>query len=135
MIRVPGPSMKITPALNGEILNLGNAGAENLAFGGFGIDIVPSGDFTGGFSPLGRSAILDASDDDLSFVMWPFRAFYLNGTPPASFALQTISDSIQITGRSYIVVPAPGIAVGLLVACSTGTCDLYWQQMHGNTIP
>lgn len=134
--QIPGPSFLITPdtqsALDGGIAVLGNAGMPNVAFGGFGIDFVTSLDFEGSIAVVARSEILDASDNDVTFVAWPVRPFYLNGAVPESFALQ---NEVLVTGRSYLVVPAPGVAIGLLVSCSVGSCMVYWQQLTGNTIP
>lgn len=134
--QIPGPSFLITPAtaneLAGSPARLGNTGNPNVAFGGFAIDVVPDANFQGSVAVLGRSEIKDASDDEVSFMAWPVRYFYLNGDTPDSFALQS---DVIVTGRSYLVVPAPGAEIALLIACSAGSAKVYWQQITGNTIP
>lgn len=134
--QIPGPSFLITPAttaaLSGGIAVLGNAGMPNVAYGGFGIDFVPSIDWIGSIAVVGRSEIRDASDDSVSFVPWPVRAFWLNGAVPDSFALDS---EVLVTARSYLIVPAPGADIGLLISCTAGSCKVYWQQLTGNTIP
>lgn len=131
-VSVPGRKFGFGTGQHGKILCVGDSTPDNTWVGGYAFDIRPSLDFAGSIAPVCRLGTREAGADDLTFVAWPFRAFYLNGMP-ADGSMQPVGTAI--TGASSIVVPAPGQTVGLLIACTAGTCTVYNTSLTGPTIP
>lgn len=133
---VPGPKFTITPKAvadaNGLFL-LGNTDPDNALNGGYAIDIRTDISWAGSIVFTGRSGVHRAGFDDIAGLgNWPFRAFYLNGVPYDGSMVS--GAAAVITGTSSILVPAPGITVGMGVVCTSGSAVMYYMPLQGTTI-
>jgi hypothetical protein len=130
---IPGPKFTITPKstsdANGLFL-LGNTDPDNALVGGYVIDFRMDQLWSGTIALTGRSGVHRAGFDDIAGLgNWPFRAFYLNGVPWDGSMLS--GSAALITATSAIIVPAPGITIGMVVGCSAGSCQMYYVPVTG----
>ena len=114
---------------NGLFLEVGNASPLDRT-GVVVIHFVPDVDFVGEFAVLGRprNQPATAADTGAPFVPVGYIAVNVNGA-----AVDRRYSQATVTGPGIIEVPANGLSVGLLVACSAGKCDLYFARLTGAT--
>jgi hypothetical protein len=119
----------VQPAQDGNIAVLGNTQDENPS-GAISVSFYPSFDFTGSFAVVGRPPGISTSDTSVPWQAIPYRLVSLQDVASDySFKSDTINTA------AIIHVPANGLAVGLLVACSAGTTQLWIKPMYGATSP
>ena len=133
---IPGPKFTLTAKAvsdaNGVFL-LGNTDPDNAVVAGYAIDLRMDSNWVGTIGFTGRSGTIQAGADDIAGLgAWPFRAFYLNGTP--SDGTMVSGASALITATSSIILPASGITIGMVVSCNAGTCTLYYLPVQGPTV-
>lgn len=92
------------------------------------VQFVPDVDFVGAFAVVGRPRDQSTSPSvaQAPFVPVPYIAVNTNGA-----AAERTLGSAPITQQGIIEVPANGLSVGLLVACTAGTCKLYMARLAG----
>lgn len=133
---IPGPKYKITPKASQDasgLFMLGNTDPENAVVGAYSIHFVMSTDWVGSIGVLGRSGLVQAGEDDIALLgPWPFRAFVLNGTSVDPSVYQ-VGTSAIITSTSNILVPGYGQTIGLLAACTVGSCTMYYTPLLGQS--
>ena len=90
----------------------------------------PSVDFTGSFAVMGRPRNQPTTADDIGapFVPVGYIAVNVDGA-----AVDRLYSSATISGPGIIEVPAHGLSIGLLVACTAGTCQLWFARLEGAT--
>ncbi len=113
-----GRAYVVTTNDHGQILNLGNVSDGRT--GTFSVVFAPNPLFVGQFGVVGRPFGKPANDDGLPFQQIPYRRVTLGGTPSDR---TIVSD--PLTGAFIIEVPATGLVIGLLVACTQGGGTLY----------
>lgn len=115
----------ITAADNGLILDLGPAATQSNV-GTFTLQFQP--DITSDFQAIVMGVIYGhaSNNANVAFVPVPYRRISLADVA-SDYAL--VKD--PITGAALIQVPANGLSVGLLVACTKGTCTLVSWDMNG----
>lgn len=107
------------------IADMGPAASE-ARVGTYIVQFVPSGDFVGEFKVLGKLFGEAARAADASFAPIPYRRININGLA-SDYAI--VSDVIN--GASIIQVPCNGMALGLLMTCSAGSCDVVSWDLSG----
>ena len=124
---VIGRKKVVSPSDDGKMLLLADTGS-GLA-GVWAIQFWPDPDspFDGSISVQARIQGQQAYDDKAPVAPVPFRAAVLNGAI-GDYALR----SDLITGASLFYVPATGLAVALLVQCSSGRGTLYSYPREGD---
>lgn len=118
---------KVTPAHNGEISDLGPATA-NASLGTFVIQFITSEDFVGSFAVLGRAYGQNARDAEAQMMSIPYRRANVNGV---ASDYKMVGD--VISGPGLIQIPANGLAIGLLVECSAGECEVVSWPLQGSS--
>lgn len=119
----------VQPAQDGNIAVLGNTQDENPS-GAISVSVYPSQDFAGSFAIVGRPPGISTSDTSVPWQAIPYRLVSLQDVASDySFKSDTISQA------AIIHVPANGLAVGILIACSAGTTQLWIKPMYGATAP
>lgn len=114
----------ITPDDHGNIGELGPSSTGGV--GTIVIQFAPRLGFVGSFAILGKaygSAAVNAP-----FLPLPYRR--VNVANSAS-DYTMVSDVVADTG--IIQVPANGLSVGLLIACTAGQCDVYVWDLDGSS--
>lgn len=117
---------KVTTADHGENIGLGDAhdGRTSVWF----IQFVPDANWQGGFGVLGRAYGPPANTDSAPFVPIPYRRVNLAGQA-SDRAL--VADALN--NESFIIeIPANGLHISLLCACSAGTGKLYSWPLSGS---
>lgn len=132
---IPGPKYTITPKASqdaGGLFMIGNTDPDNISVGSWSIHFVMSNDWVGSIGLLGRNAVHKAGVDDVPMVgPWPFRAFYLNNAPTDGSMVS--GSAAVVTGTSTILVPASGYTIGMVVACTAGSCTMYYLPLMGQS--
>lgn len=118
--------IRITPQVHGSIGVLGNA-FDGGAPGFISVQIATSADFAGSFQVVGSAGTKDASDTDLPFVQVPYTRIYVDNAV-ADYGLVTD----DIVGNALIQIPANGIKVGLVIACTAGSAWVAPLAVAGN---
>lgn len=117
----------ITTTDSGDILDMGPAGTESLV-STFVLQFITSGDFAGSFAVLGRVFGQAAKDANAAFATVPYRRVNVNGVS-SDYAI--VSD--LITGPGIIQVPMNGMALGLQVTCTAGSCQVVSWDLQGSS--
>ncbi len=126
---VAGPMFLVQPPQDGNILVVGNTQDENPS-GAATLTFLPSQDFTGSFAIVGRPPGISTSNTSVPWQAIPYRLVSLQDVA-SDYSFK--SDTISVA--AIIQVPANGLAVGVLVACSAGTAQLWIKLMEGATSP
>lgn len=117
--------VKVSPSDDGDILDLGPA-SNGATVGVFGIQFIPSQDFVGQFGVLGRALGQAAKEANAPFIPFPYRRVNVAGVASDR---TIVSDVISASGA--IEVGSNGWSIGLLVACSAGTCAIIVMDLNG----
>ncbi len=115
----------VKPDDDGDIADMGPAGTAALV-ATYTIQFIPSADFAGQFAVLGRVAGNAAQTAGVVMATIPYRRINVNGV---ASDYNIVTD--VISGPGIIQVPANGLAVGLLIACSAGTCTVISADLSG----
>ena len=126
-----GSPFRILPAQNGQTLSFGSTSDENPN-GAWHLMFVPSVDYDGSIAVVGRTPRISTADLTVPWIPVPYRRITLNNVA-SDYAI--VSTAITLDGPYQILVPATGMAIGILVACNAGQCMVYSQKMTGSTIP
>lgn len=130
IVQTTGRRQLLTPTNNGDLFKLGNTSNEDDV-GGWILTLVPTdGNFAGSFVVLGRNAMKTASDNNAPFIPIPYRTVCTNNV-----AADYSFSAAPITGTSMVIVPAYGIAIAVLVACTAGSANLYSNPINGPMAP
>ena len=120
--------IKILPAQNGNIAVLGNAADGRV--GTWMVGFKPSEDFVGAFGVLGRPIIPPAANDlatAWTYQSIPYRRISLNGVA-SDYALV----AVDVGGTADLIqIPANALSIGLLIACTAGSCDVVSWDLNG----
>ena len=122
---------RVLPAQNGQIAAYGPTSDENPN-GAWFFSFVPSLDFDGQFAVMSRSPRVQPSDTSVPWVPVPYRRVTVNNAA-SDYAI--VPDVIAPAAPYQVLVPAIGMAIGLLIECNAGSCFVYAQKMTGSTIP
>lgn len=126
VINRPQRRFVVKPDDDGKIADMGPPSTGTIG-GAYIIQFIPSEDFTGQFAVLGRVyGKPSVEDGGAQFATIPYRAINTNGTAATSRDVVTA----VITGPGIIEVPASGLSVGLLIACSAGSCTVVSQDLN-----
>lgn len=124
--QIPGPTFTLTTASDGVTYSLGDP-TPDTPTGALSLDFVPDGSWSGSITIVTAPKGPDAWTAEVPFVASPYRKLYLNGAVGDGTLVST-----AITGRSAVIVPAPGRIVGIDVTdASAGTCTVYINQTTG----
>lgn len=123
-----GRTFDLTAAVNGIILDLG-PGATSSSVGTFIIQFNPDTLSDYEVIVMGRCWGAASAAKNIPFMPIPYRRAVLNNVA-SDYAI--VSD--PITGPCMIQVPA-NWSVGLLVACSVGTCSVVSWDLQGSSNP
>lgn len=118
-------SFGVTPDDNGNILDMGPASTPQMV-GTFAVQFIPAADFIGTFAVVGRMSGQAAKDASAPFLPFPYRRVNVNGVASD----RAIVDDV-ITGSGAIEIPSNGWSVGLLVACTAGSCKVVSMDQSG----
>lgn len=121
-----GLAFRINSANNGDIAELGPAGGQ--AISAFCIQFAPSIDWVGQIAVLGKAFGKAAVQANALFTPVPYRRVSL-GNVASDYAL--VGD--LITDMGIILVPAYGLSIGLLQACSAGYMDVSMWRLDGGS--
>lgn len=121
-----GLAFRITPASNGDIAELGPAGGQ--AISAFSIQFVPSIDWVGQLAVMGKTFGKAAAQANAVFDPVPYRRVSISNVA-SDYAL--VSD--LIADRAIILIPAYGLSIGLLQACSAGYMDVSMWRLDGGS--
>lgn len=125
-----GRCQSISSANHGDLFKLGNVSNEQDV-GGWTITVIAtSGDFSGGVYIVGRQSGTDAQSRSMPYLPVPFRQVCIN-----NIAMSYSFDNALISASSIVQVPANGLALALLVSCTSGTADVYSTPLQGPTAP
>lgn len=127
MAIIPASSRKfrVSTLNNGDILDFGPA-SNPSSVGTFTCQFIMSLDFVGGLIPMGRIFGPAAKEAGAPFLQIPYRRVVTNALP-SDFAL--VAD--PITAAGIIQVASNGLALGMLVACTAGYCDILTWDLAG----
>mgnify|MGYP001612339619 CR=1 FL=1 len=114
-----------SPQYNNNILDLGNSGTWD-AVGAVVVQFSPDVDFAGSFAVVGRVRYQSETTPQASFIPVPYIAVNVDGAA----VLRTLTTDV-ITGPGIIEIPANGLAAGLAVLCSAGSCRLSLVRLAG----
>jgi hypothetical protein len=123
--KVSGPTFKVTPDNNGDILELGPASSDRT--GVLVIDFQPSMDWNGQFVVMGR--ILGEAARLKGETMKPVSYRLVNA---GNVAGDYVLGSAFISDTATIQVPASALSIGLLVACAAGFMDVNVYRVQGS---
>ena len=111
------------------IFDMGPA-ATSHGVGTMVIQFVMSENFVGSIAVLGRVFGVAAQEADAMFGPIPYRRVQVNG---AASDYTMVADAITQPG--IIQIPANGLAIGLGVSCSAGSCDVVsWDLMGPSAV-
>ena len=119
----------IDNTLNGQIGLMGNSSLSDEP-GGWSVQFVPTVDFVGAFGIVGRQRGKVADTRGAPYLPFPYRRVNVGGAA-SDYALVTD----VITGTAAIEIPAHAWAIGILIACTAGSCRIFKQHMVGATAP
>ncbi len=119
-------SQRIGPEHSGRFAVLGNV--STVEVGTWRIQFYPDEAFTGTLTVMGRSAGKDAHDADVGFGTIPYRRIQLNGVASDR---SLVTDGVPIATDFIIEVPASGLALALLLDCTTGSGLILSQPLAG----
>lgn len=118
-------AFSVTPADDGQILELGPAGSgQQVAT--FAIQINPNLGWNGQVVVVGRAFGKAAADVSVPWLQQPYRRVNLNNVPQDR---AVVSDPID--GVAQIEVPSNGWSIGLLVTCVSGAADVVSWPLNG----
>lgn len=117
----------VTAADDGVLLELGPAGTTGLV-STFTVNFNPALDWNGQFVVMGRPLGVASDNANTPFVPIPYRIVSLNNS-----AQDYSMVSAAISGAALIQVPANGLSIALLTACSVGKCDLTSWDLQGSS--
>jgi hypothetical protein len=123
-----GREYAVTVADHGKIIFLGDASPGARVATMF-IQFVPSQSFTGTFAVVARAFGKPASDNGVSFIDYPFRRVVVAGV--ASDRTITTNTATPLADAFVVEVPANGVVIGLLTACTAGGGVLYSWPLNG----
>ncbi len=124
--RRSGPSFRITSADNGAIIEIGPPITTGV--GTIMLQFAPSMDWSGQLEVMGKILGQDAQSKGAAFLPIPYRSID-QGNYAAGYEM--ISNPIGDTG--IIQVPANGLSIGFLVACSAGLMDVFVYRLDGGS--
>lgn len=123
------PTFTATPGVDGLIGVFGNTSDED-GKGAMQFTFSPDVDFNGSIVVVGRTAGISTASTDVAWMPIPYRKVTINNVASDySFA------SAAITGPSSILVPASGMAVGLLFSVPMGTVVIGSKIVDGASAP
>lgn len=111
----------------GDILELGPAAVQS-AVGTWSLGFNASVDFVGSLTIQGKTYGTAALNTGAPFMNIPYRRVSLANVAQA---YEMVSD--PIVGAALILVPANGLSVGILVACSAGQCVVTSWDLNGSS--
>lgn len=114
-----------SPADHGDILEIG-PGATSSAGAIVVVQFVPSNDFIGSATVMGKVFGPAAQDAQAALMPVPYRRVVVNNVA-SDYAI--VVDAI--TGASLIQVPANGLSIALFVACTRGSCQVVSWDLQG----
>lgn len=126
IIRQSGLIFRITTANNGDIAELGPAGAQ--AISAFSIQFTPSIDWNGQVIVMGKTFGQAAAQQSVPFNPVPYRRVSI-GNAASDYAL--VSDAVS--DMATILVPAYGLSIGLVIACIAGYMDVAMWRLDGGS--
>ena len=112
---------------NGLIRPIGGGGT-NGDIGSMHLEFNPSIDFQGDFGVMGKTA--GVPELVAPFHSIPYRRVTVGGIA-ADYAI--VSD--RVTPASIITIPAAGMAIGVHVSCTVGTCRVTGWDLNGPSAP
>lgn len=121
-----GLAFKITSANNGDIAELGPAGGQDIS--AFCIQFAPDINWVGQIAVLGKAFGKAAAQQGAIFTPVPYRRVSL-----ANIASDYAFVSDLIVDQAIILVPAYGLSIGLLQACSAGYMDVSMWRLDGGS--
>lgn len=124
--RRAGPSFRFTATDNGSIIEIGPPVTQGV--GTIMLQFSPSMDWNGQLTVMGKILGQDAQAKGAPFVPVPYRSVD-QGNFAAAYDM--ISNAIADTG--IIQVPANGLSIGFLVACSAGFMDVFVYRLDGSS--
>lgn len=122
-----GLTFRVTPTQNGDISELGPAGSGGQV-STLVVQFEPSLDWVGSFVVMGKAYGKAAADKGATFVPVPYRRVNVG-----NFAADYLLVSDAITDTAIIQVPANGLSIGLLQACSAGYMDIIMWRLDGSS--
>lgn len=125
LIEQIGRAQTITVLNNGDRFRLNNTSDESCG-GAWQVEFMPGPSFVGSFVILGRNANYQTHDAAVGFMPVPYRRICIDNVA-RDYAL---APDI-ITGAALILVPANALSLAILVACSSGTCDIFSLPITG----
>jgi hypothetical protein len=128
IIKGNGPTFRVTTANNGDIVELGVGATGQVAT--LVIDFEPSLNWIGQFAVVGKS-FGQAANPTASFKPVPYRL--VNSANTAGRYEMLGGDTSLISDSACIQVPANGLSIALLVACSQGSMDINVYRMEGSS--
>jgi hypothetical protein len=123
-----GRDLRIIPGGDGQLFVLGDVSYEEA--GAWSVQIVPDGLWVGNVVVLGRERGRGPNTDSVGFVPIPYRLISLNNL---ASDYRMVSDTIS--QNALIQIPAAGLSIGLLVACSAGQAVVYNHPCAGCAAP
>jgi len=117
----------IKPEDNGNILEIGPGSTPNFV-GTFVIQFNPDVNWVGAVVIVARLTGAAASDANLPFLPVPYKRVTINNVA-SDYAFT--SDTLTVASGTKIQVPASMDSIGLLVACSAGSCTVICQDLNG----
>ncbi len=117
----------IRPENNGDILEIGPGSTPNFV-GTFVIQFNPDINWQGSVVVLARLTGAAAADANIPFLPVPYRRVTINNVA-SDYAFT--SDTLTVASGTKIQVPASMDSIGLLVACSAGSCTFLCQDLNG----
>lgn len=121
-----GLAFRITSANNGDIAELGPAGGQ--AISAFSVQFTPSIDWVGSVVVMGKTFGKAAAQQGVSFNPVSYRRVSVSNVA-SDYAL--VSDAIS--DMAIILVPAYGLSIGLVQACSAGYMDVTLWRLDGGS--
>lgn len=118
---------KLTTDDNGNIIDLGPAGTTSMV-STMPIQFKASVDFAGTLGVVGRAVGPAAAEHAAPFESIPYKRVNVGGIA-SDYAI--VSDPITASGK--IDVPANGMCIGLVVAISAGSCEVFPWDLQGNS--
>ena len=119
----------ITPDDHGQILELG-PGGNNQWTGTFILQFSPDSRWNGSLIVMAKVSGQAGLDANIPFVPVPYRRVSLNNAA-SDYAIT--ADTLVLPLGGKIQVPASGDSIGLLVACTTGSCYVVSNQVNGGS--
>lgn len=120
----------ITPTVNGEILEIGPASTTKFG-GSFVIQFNPDINFVGSVVILARLTGGGSEAANLPFLPVPYHKVTINNVA-SDYSYS--GDTLTLTSATKIQVPSNMDSIGLLVACSAGSCPYWCVDVPGSDL-